>query len=49
MTGLLLATAQTPPLDLGAPEIATALIVSAVIFAFTGKKLREDIRRYFGV
>ena len=49
MSASILAIVQPPPLDIGAPEIATALIVSAAIFAFTGKKLREDIRRYFGV
>lgn len=43
------AIVEATPLDLGTPELVTALVVSAVIFAFTGKKLREDIRRYFGV
>ena len=49
MMNTVLAIIQPPPLDLGVLEIATALLVSAVIFAFTGKKLREDMRRYFGI
>jgi hypothetical protein len=49
MMRTVLAIIQPPPLDLGMPEVATAILVSAVIFAFTGKKLREDMRRYFGV
>lgn len=49
MMNTVLATIQPPPLDLGMPEVAMAILVSAVIFAFTGKKLREDMRRYFGI
>jgi len=47
MTGLL-AIIQPPPLDLGLAEVLVALSVCAVIFAITGKKLRDDIRRWTG-
>jgi hypothetical protein len=45
----LLAIVQTPPLDIGFLEVLAAIVISAAILAVTGKKLREDIRRWTGV